>query len=129
MSVVPQPTLFERIGGAIAVAGMVDRFYGLVLDDPELAPYFRDAPMDKLRRMQFEFFSAALGGPLQYTGRPIVNAHQDLHITLAAFQRFAKHFFDVLADYPLSEKERYDIASRLNMYTNDVVSAGTGIVG
>jgi len=122
-------TLFDKIGGAEAVKAMVDEFYRRVTQDPELEHYFRSVEMDKLRRMQFEFFAAALGGTVTYTGRPIIHAHHGLKISLVDFQRFVQHLFETLAKYPLSEQECYDIISRLNLYTNDVVSAGTGIVG
>ena len=124
-----QTSLFDRIGGAEAVKALVDDFYGRVTRDEALAPYFKNVEMNKLRRMQFEFFSAALGGTVNYTGRPILHAHHGLKITLVDFQRFVQHLFETLAKYPLSEQECYDIIARLNLYTNDVVSAGTGIVG
>jgi len=120
-------SLYDRIGGGEAVASMVDRFYARVLADPELAPFFATVPMDKLRRMQLEFFSAALGGPVRYTGRPVVHAHQGVGITLQHFQRFVAHLFETLADYPLTEKDRYDIISRINTYADDVVGL-TGAV-
>jgi hemoglobin len=122
-------SLFDRIGGSAAVTSLVDDFYKRVTADPELSPYFKGVAMEKLRRMQFEFFSAALGGPEKYTGRSIVHAHQTHRINLQAFQRFVAHLFATLERYPLSEQERYDIITRINLYTNDVVSAGTGIVG
>lgn len=121
-------SLFEKIGGSEAVIAMVSKFYDIVTKDPSLKRYFVGVEFDKLRRMQFEFFSAALGGPVQYTGRPIVNAHHHLRITLADFQRFVCYMRDVLASYPLTERDRYDINGRLNLYANDVVSAGLGIV-
>ena len=122
-------TLFERIGGERAVRALVDRFYDRVLLDPELAAYFSRVPMDKLRRMQFEFFCAALDGPVRYTGRPIAHAHQGHRITLSAYQRFVHHLFETLESLSLSEQERYEIVSRLNANTDDIVSAGTGMVG
>ena len=122
-------TLFERIGGERAIKALVDRFYDRVTQDPELASYFARVPMDKLRRMQFEFFCAALDGPVRYTGRPIAHAHQGHRITLSAYQRFVHHLFETLESLALSEQERYEIVSRLNAYTDDIVSAGTGIVG
>ncbi|MCK9383539.1 MAG: group 1 truncated hemoglobin [Nevskia sp.] len=122
-------TVFDKIGGEAAVRSMVDNFYKRVVADPSLAPYFSHVPLDRLRNMQFEFFSAALGGPVRYTGRPIAHIHQSLRITLADFQRFVQHLFETLAELPLTEHETYEIVSRLNLYTNDVVSAGTGIVG
>jgi hemoglobin len=122
-------SLFEKIGGAPAVVAMVNEFYEKVIKDPELNRYFKDVELGKLRRMQFEFFSAALGGAVQYTGRPIVNAHHHLKIALSDYQRFVHHMMDVLAVYPFTEQDRYDINGRLNMYASDVVSAGLGIIG
>ena len=121
--------LFTRIGGELGILAMVDRFYDRVLADTELAHFFSHVAMDTLRKMQLEFFSAALGGPVQYTGRPIVHAHQTHRINLADFQRFTRHLFDTLESFSINEQDRYDIVSRLNVYIDDVVSAGTGIVG
>ncbi|MBL6751258.1 MAG: group 1 truncated hemoglobin [Nevskia sp.] len=115
-------SLYERIGGAPAVNAMVQAFYSRVLADPSLAPYFKGVAIDKLQRMQTEFFSAALGGPVKYTGRPIIHAHQHLHITLADYQRFVKYLFETLAQYRLSDQECYEVVGRINLYTNEVVS-------
>ena len=59
-----QQTLFERVGGKQAIAELVDKFYDRVVADPELKPFFKNVSMDKIRRMQREFFSAALDGPI-----------------------------------------------------------------
>ena len=123
------PTLYDRIGGADAISSMVRQFYAAVLDDPSLKRYFRHVTMDKLLRMQEEFFAAALGGPVKYSGRPITFVYHHLHIYLAAFQRFAQHLFDVLRRYELTEQECYDVISRLNLYVNNVVGTQPGFDG
>lgn len=117
------PTLYQRIGGADALPNLVDCFYTAVLRDPVLKPYFADAAMDRLKLMQAEVLGAALGGPIRYGGAPITAAHRNLGITLAAFQRFVQILFDVLQEYKLSEQDCYDVISRLDLYTNDVVNA------
>jgi hemoglobin len=122
-------SLFDLIGGAAAVGNLLAEFYRRVMADPALAPFFEGVGLDKLKRMQFELFSAALDGPVAYTGRPIVNAHHHLKITLADYQRFVKLLFDMLAEYQLTEQQRYEIVGRLNLYSEDIVSAGTGLVG
>lgn len=122
------PSLYERVGGAAAIPGLVNQFYSAILKDASMRPYFVGVDMDKLKRMQVEFFSAALGGPVHYSGKPILDAHHDLRITLIAFQRFVQHLFDILEKYHLSEQECYDVIARLNLYVNDVVSPGTGLV-
>ncbi|NGY03740.1 group I truncated hemoglobin [Solimonas terrae] len=124
---VPQRSgsLFEVIGGHEGIAALVVRFYERVLADRTLAPFFLHVPIDRLRRMQIEFFSAALGGPTPYKGRVIAHAHQQLGISRPHFQRFVGCLFDTLADLPLSEQDRYDIIGRINLYAEDVIGAGS----
>jgi hemoglobin len=69
------PTLWDRLGGTQGADALIQDFYDRVLLDPELAPFFEHASMDRLRAMQREFFSAALGGPLEYSGLPMAHAH------------------------------------------------------
>src|SRR5512146_201288 len=109
-----EPTLYDRIGGAEAVGAMVDSFYQKVIADSDLRPYFDHVAMDKLRRMQVELFSAALDGPIRYAGRPVIHAHHGQHITRRHFQAFVEHLFETLANFPLSEDDRYAIIARIN---------------
>lgn len=122
----PLPSLFEKIGGTAAVQAMVGQFYTQVTADPELAPFFRHVGMDKLEHMQAEFFTAALGGPLRYSGRPINHAHQGLRISRPQFQRFTEHLLTVLGESALSETDRYDIIARINTYADDIITGSAG---
>lgn len=125
-----EATLYGQIGGAEGITRLVDVFYARVLADPELKRFFAGVEMAKLRRMQVELFSAALGGPQRYSGRTMVQAHRHLKIGLQDYQRFTRHLFDTLdeAGFGLSEQERYEVIGRLNILTSDVLSA-TGLVG
>jgi len=119
-------TLYDRIGGAEAIRNLVATFYSKVGADPALRPCFSNVALSKLRRMQIEFFTAALDGPTSYTGRPVIHAHHGLNITRQHFQAFVGHLFETLARYPLSEDDRYAIISRINTYADDVIGSGTG---
>jgi hemoglobin len=123
-------TLYQQIGGAAGIARLVEIFYSKVLADPELSGFFANVEMAKLRRMQAELFSAALGGPQRYSGRSMVEAHRHLQIGLHDYQRFVRHLFETLdaAGFGLTDQERYEVIGRLNVLTNDVTSA-TGLVG
>jgi hemoglobin len=121
-----QTSLYDRIGGSEGIKNMVATFYSKVVADPALRPFFDHVAVNKLRRMQVEFFSAALGGPVRYTGRPVIHAHHGLNITRQHFQAFVEHLFETLAGYGLSEGDRYAIISRINTYVDEVVGSGTG---
>jgi hemoglobin len=105
---------------------MVATFYSKVVADAALRPFFNDVALNKLRRMQIEFFTAALDGPSRYTGRPLIHAHHGLNITRQHFQAFVGHLFETLARYRLGEDDRYAIISRINTYADDIIGSGTG---
>lgn len=119
-------SLYQSIGGHTGVAAMVENFYRHVLQDPALAPFFKHTSMDRLHRMQIEFFTVALDGPVAYSGTAIGHAHQGLKISLPDFQRFVKHLFDSLSDFGLSEDERYKIVQRVSKYADEVTGASGG---
>jgi len=121
-------TLFDQIGGSDGITRLIAAFYVRVQADPQLAPFFKGVKMEKLQHMQLELFSAALGGPLKYTGRPLIQAHRHLKIGLPDYQRFVRHLFDTLDDagFGVTEQERYEIIGRLNILTEEVMSGGTG---
>jgi hemoglobin len=120
---VAKQTLYQRIGGQTAVASLVDQFYHGVVNDPELSPFFSGVGLPKLQHMQIEFFTAALDGPINYTGRPINHVHHGLGIGRRHFQAFVEHLLKTLEDFPISEDDRYAIISRLNTYVDDIAAS------
>jgi len=87
-------TLYERVGGALAVQAVVLRLYRYILSDGELSPFFKHIDVDRLRRSQEAFVSYALGGDTGYTGRSMREAHQS-----AVQQGLADKHFDLVAYY------------------------------
>jgi hypothetical protein len=63
---VPPPSLYEQLGGGVAVKQVVDAFYERVLGAAELAAFFKGVDMSKQRRKFLLFASYALGGPDEY---------------------------------------------------------------
>lgn len=114
------PTLYERLGGERAIEAVIGDFYDRVLADPLLAPFFEGVERDRLRRMQREFFAAALGGPIRYTGRPLTVVHAGRGIRTRHLARFLEHLTATLADRDLSERDRYDIYTRIHRYADEI---------
>ena len=118
-----QPTLFDRIGGEQGVKNLVRSFYDRVLKDPELAPFFENTTIERLYRMQYEFFAAALGGPVTYSGLSIHRAHFGLGIEKQHFARFVNHLIDTLKAWQLDEHEIHGLISRVNTYADEVTGS------
>lgn len=120
-----QKTLFERVGGEQTISNLIHEFYDRVLADPELKPFFENVSMGKLRRMQREFFSAALDGPITYSGRPLSHVHHGRGITNHHFSRYVGHLIDILQDQGINDQDAQEIIGRINTYANEI----TGDVG
>lgn len=121
-------SLYDRVGGEQAVAELVHDFYDRVLADPELQPYFEHTSMDKLRRMQREFFSAAMDGPITYTGKPLSHVHHGRGITNHHFALYVGHLLDTLQNRGIDDQDVQDIIGRIRTYANDI-TGGVGSAG
>ncbi|GAA3839873.1 group 1 truncated hemoglobin [Sphaerisporangium flaviroseum] len=75
------PSYYDQIAGAQVLPDIVQQFYTIVLDDPDLKPYFDDVDMARLRRHMVILLGAILGGPYVYEGRELGEAHKGLGIT------------------------------------------------
>jgi hemoglobin len=86
-----ESTLYQRIGGEIAIHAAVDRFYERVLADPSLNHFFINVNMARLKGHQFAFLSQALGGPKQYSRTYMEVAHAKLAVERYHFDLVATH--------------------------------------
>jgi hemoglobin len=120
-------TLFERVGGEQVIGELIHEFYDRVIADPELKPFFRKASMDKLRRMQREFFSAALDGPITYTGKPLSHVHHGRGITKHHLALYVAHLLDTLRDLNISDQDVQEIIGRINTYANEITGEASSV--
>ena len=84
-------SLYEAIGGRSALVAAVDDFYGRLLADPTLGPFFPGGVGARHRAYVVTALGEALGGPERYRGPDIAGAHRGLGISDAHFDRAAGH--------------------------------------
>ncbi|WP_250536232.1 group 1 truncated hemoglobin [Caballeronia sp. AZ10_KS36] len=78
-------TLYRQFGEQAGLTRIVDDLYDNVLADPRTAPYFENAPIKRIKTKLVEQFCVLLGGPCEYTGRPMRRTHEGQNIDRAAF--------------------------------------------
>lgn len=89
-------SLFEQLGGAEAMRAAVDLFYEKVLADPKINHFFEGRDMSKQRAMQTAFLSTVFGGPANYTGQTLRQAHAGLVLDDSHFDAVARHLQSTL---------------------------------
>jgi hemoglobin len=119
------PSDYERVGGAPAIRHVVQRFYELILADPQLAPFFEGVDMPRLKRHQVLLISQVLGGPAEYDGRDLHEAHAHLRIGSEDFGRVVTHLVAALREANVDDDIIDRVGNALAAHEKDVVTAGT----
>jgi len=115
-------TLFDRVGGADFVKGLVDEFYGRILNDHELRPFFDGISVEHLKKMQAEFFAAALDGPITKTDFDLTTIHKPLGITRGHLTRFVDHLIELLSQHEaIEQKDAMAIVFRIATYSDQII--------
>lgn len=118
-------TLYGRLGGSDAVAGAIGAFYERVLADSDLRPFFDGVDLDKLERMQTEFFTVALGGPGTYAGMSLADAHRGRGIRPRHLARFTEHLVATMLERGMAADAVDEVAARVAILGADVLDTTT----
>ena len=114
-------TLFDQIGGATAVKAVVEEFYKRVLADTDLKGYFATTDMDKQTQQQIKFITMALGGPNDYDGRSMKEAHEGMSVTEVHFDQVATHLVETLQWAGVGQKEVDEIVAVVGPLKAEIV--------
>lgn len=110
--------LFELIGGEPAVDAAVDLFYRKVLNDGRVSRYFEDVDMDGQRAKQKSFLVMVFGGPNDFTGGTLRDAHKHL-----VDDGLNDSHFDVVAVHLQNSLEELGVPAQL---VNQVMAIAAG---
>jgi len=105
-------SLYARLGGAYAIATVVDAFVEklLVNDTLNANPAIREArarvPKAGLKFQVTALVCQVTGGPQMYTGRSMKEAHRNLHITPQEWDAMVHDFVEVLDQFKVPRRNR-----------------------
>jgi hemoglobin len=125
----PQKPLFDRLGGAYAIATVVDDFIEALLVDDILNanPAIKEArarvPKAGLKFHVTSLVCQATGGPQNYTGRTMKEAHAHLKITEKEWDEMVKVFVGVLDKYKVPKAEQGELLQIVGTTKGDIVVA------
>ena len=94
--VATKKSIYERVGGKDAIQAVIDIAIPALREDKELAHFFTKMPLEYHKKMQFKFFTTALGGPKLYDGMSMKEAHKGRGITSRHFQLVCEYVVKAL---------------------------------
>ena len=71
--------LYDEIGEA-KIREVIQLFYDLAFEDFIIGHFFKNHKKERLVQQQSEFAIRMLGGPSLYSGRPLLEAHEELNL-------------------------------------------------
>jgi len=111
-----QPALFEKLGGEAALRAIIARFVDRMFDDLMIGYLFRAADRERVKAKEYEFAARHLGAAVEYSGRPIADAHRAHRITGGQFMRRLQILKDTLAAFQVpAEVSEHWVAHTLSL--------------
>ncbi|RRJ83098.1 group I truncated hemoglobin [Aestuariirhabdus litorea] len=115
-------SLYERMGGAQAVDRAVDLFYRKVLADERIAPFFSQVNMQSQARRQKAFLTMVFGGPVEYSGRQMREAHARLKLDESHFTAVTTHLRATLSELGVAEADIAEVVKIAQSHKSDVLN-------
>jgi hemoglobin len=127
-----EPSLYDRLGGIFAIAAVVDRFSDEIIKNPKLnanpalKAWNENEAGFRLPGLKFgrtQWIAALAGGPYEYTGLPLEEAHKDFHLAKEEFAEVGAEIVRALEYFQVPEREINELVAAYMTAMPDVVSS------
>lgn len=107
-------SLFERLGGRVGIARIVDTTVENHMSNPEVNSRFlpfRNQPerLAIIKNHTIDFFSAGSGGPTHYSGRDMVETHTGMNISPAEYIHVMDDIMKALDQNQIDEDSKKEV--------------------
>ena len=127
-----EQSLYERLGGIFAISAVVERFSDAIITNPKLNqnPALKAwnekesaGRLPGLKVMRSVWIASLTGGPFQYTGLPLHDAHTRFRLSSAEFDEVGAEIVRALDHYKVPEREKKELVEAYMLSKPDVVTA------
>jgi hemoglobin len=131
-AVAEEASLYERVGGIFAIAAVVNRFSDEIIknpklnENPALKAWNENEAATRLPGLKFgrtQWVAALAGGPYEYTGLPLDEAHKEFHLTADEFAEVGAEIVRALEYYQVPEREIQELVDAYMTAMPQVVSS------
>ena len=128
-----QQSLYDRLGGLAPISVVVSDFIDALVPDavlnanPAIDAARKHVPAPYLKYHVTALVCQATGGPCQYQGRAMKEAHAHLNITEREWGRMVTIFKEILAKHKVPAQESEELLAIVGSTKADIVVSKNGI--
>lgn len=126
-----EPSLYERLGGVYAIAAVVNHFSDQLVEkhtighNANIGRWNAEQAATRLAGLKFLrtlWVCAISGGPFEYTGKPLRDAHFDFHLSPGDFDAVAGVLADTLDHFKVPQREKQEVLGAFAAHQPDVTA-------
>jgi hemoglobin len=122
-------TLYDRLGGLDAITAVVESFRDTVAADDRINLKFARTDLARLRQMLIDQVCQATGGPCEYRGRSMKEAHAGMRVTKGEFNALVDDLVKTLNHFKVGSGEQSELLAILGPLEPEIVEVDTDEVG
>ena len=122
-------TLYERLGGIDAITAVVEDFRDGVAADDRINLKFARTDLTRLRKMLIDQVCEATGGPCEYNGRGMKEAHAGMKVTTGEFNALVEDLVATLKKFKVPSAEQDELLGILGSFKSEIIEVDSKEVG
>lgn len=119
-------SLFERLGGSKGIANLVDDIVAAHMEHPTIKARFlpfasQPERLAEIKQHLCHFFESGSGGPAEYKGRTMPEAHNGMNINASEYMAAIDDIMQVLRRHDIDEQTQKDVLAIAYSLKDDIV--------
>lgn len=119
-------SLFERLGGSTGVRTLVDTIVAKHMENPAIQARFRpylETPekLETTKQHLCAFLEAGSGGMLEYSGRPMPEAHRGMNINEAEYMAAVDDIMSAMSEQAIDDQTQKDVLAIAYALKGDIM--------
>ncbi len=118
-------SLFERLGGSSGITALVEDIVAMHMENPVIRarfrPYLETEKLVVTKKHLCAFLEAGSGGPAQYTGRSMLDAHQGMNVSEAEYMAALDDILAALRKHAIDEQTQKDVLAIAYSLKGDIL--------
>jgi len=118
-----EASLYERLGGEESIRAIVTDIVALHHANPAISPRYDNAKKSdaELINLVVDLIGSGTGGPQEYTGMSMPEAHKGMNVNEAEFVAVVDDILEAMVKHGVGEREKADMLAIAYGMKNDIV--------